>query len=213
MIFPYAEERIYGNTIERRVYTNFTEWTSSYRENPNKQTNQSTTKEPNNMLNESWEKASISRGDRVVFSKIPFDGLEAQGGANAAHEGDVGVVMSYYVHPSKKAFRLAGHGTTEVEVKFDKHPVPIVVAARYLIPELLMPSADVRLNEQLKSLTETYEKAKAEIETKISYLKESGASTFDPEEFRVWQALTAIEDINLSKMERTKKLAALIKGK
>lgn len=65
--------------------------------------------------------------------------------------------------------------------------------------------------EQVESNIKKLNSVKLELESKINWMKEVGADTFDENEYRVWQALSTIEDGGLSKLEKVKLIAALLK--
>lgn len=49
------------------------------------------------------------------------------------------------------------------------------------------------------------------IDAKIQWMKESGSDEYDGNQFRVWQVLTLAENGSLSKIEKAKAIAELIK--
>jgi hypothetical protein len=70
------------------------------------------------------------------------------------------------------------------------------------------------LEENIKQVESNIKKlnsVKLELESKINWMKEVGADTFDKNEYRVWQALSTIEDGGLSKLEKVKLIATLLK--
>lgn len=46
---------------------------------------------------------------------------------------------------------------------------------------------------------------------KIEWMKETGATDFDENEYRVWSAISAMENKDLSKMEKVKLISSLLK--
>ena len=52
----------------------------------------------------------------------------------------------------------------------------------------------------------------AETKARLKWMEETSNVEFDDNEFRAWTALTTLEDPKLSKMEKAKVLASLIKG-
>lgn len=52
----------------------------------------------------------------------------------------------------------------------------------------------------------------AETKACVKWMDETGNVEFDENEFRAWTALTTLEDPKLSKMEKAKVLASLIRG-
>jgi hypothetical protein len=51
----------------------------------------------------------------------------------------------------------------------------------------------------------------AEIEEKLRFLEETGQTNFDENEFKAYRTLTLIEEQDLTKAERAKKIAELLK--
>lgn len=49
------------------------------------------------------------------------------------------------------------------------------------------------------------------VDSKIQWMKESGSDVFNNSQFRIWQVLTLTEDSSISKMEKVKAIAELIK--
>jgi len=49
-------------------------------------------------------------------------------------------------------------------------------------------------------------------ETIIAWMKETGNEEFNDQEFKIWEALTAFESDSLSKTEKVKLIAKIIKG-
>lgn len=62
--------------------------------------------------------------------------------------------------------------------------------------------------EQIAHHKSEIEKAKAI----INWMDEAGVSEFDEQEFKVWEALTAFENDGLSKIEKAKLIAKIVKG-
>jgi hypothetical protein len=50
-----------------------------------------------------------------------------------------------------------------------------------------------------------------EAKTTIAWMDEAGVTEFEEDEFKVWQALSTIEDGSMSKMNKVKAIAALLK--
>ena len=63
------------------------------------------------------------------------------------------------------------------------------------------------LNEQRQGLMDKLNL----IDNKIQWIKETGSHVFDENQFRVWQVLTLAENGSLSKIEKAKAIAELIK--
>jgi hypothetical protein len=70
------------------------------------------------------------------------------------------------------------------------------------------------LKEKLADVDSKFEKLqyeKLELEAKINWMVETGADNFDENEYRVWQVLSTIDSADLSKLEKVKLIAALLK--
>jgi len=65
--------------------------------------------------------------------------------------------------------------------------------------------------EEVQSKFEKLQSEKLELESQIKWMADTGTDTFDENEYRVWQALSTIEDGGLSKLEKVKLIAALLK--
>jgi hypothetical protein len=63
----------------------------------------------------------------------------------------------------------------------------------------------------VQSKLEKFHSEKLELESQIKWMADTGTDTFDENEYRVWQALSTIEDGDLSKLEKVKLIAALLK--
>jgi hypothetical protein len=63
------------------------------------------------------------------------------------------------------------------------------------------------LNEQRQGLMDKLNL----IDSKIQWIKETGSHVYDENQFRVWQAITLAENGSLSKIEKAKAIAELIK--
>lgn len=63
------------------------------------------------------------------------------------------------------------------------------------------------LNEQRQGLMDKLNL----IDSKLQWIKETGSDVYDENQFRVWQVLTLAENGSLSKIEKAKAIAELIK--
>jgi hypothetical protein len=66
-------------------------------------------------------------------------------------------------------------------------------------------------DELLKDISE----AQALIEDRhsmLAWMSMTGSDVFNEDEFKVWQVLTAMEDENISKIDKVKRIAQMIKG-
>jgi hypothetical protein len=66
-------------------------------------------------------------------------------------------------------------------------------------------------DELLKDISE----AQALIEDRhsmLAWMEDNGSDVFNEDEFKVWQVLTAMEDENISKIDKVKRIAQMIKG-
>lgn len=64
-----------------------------------------------------------------------------------------------------------------------------------------------------EDLVRDIERAKATIEenqSMLAWMEETGADVFNENEFKVWQVLTAMDDTNLSKLDKVKRIAQMI---
>lgn len=66
--------------------------------------------------------------------------------------------------------------------------------------------------ENLNANIEEMQKEIKSIMMKLSFMKSNGLKAFDEDEFKVYKALTTLEDTSTSKMDKVKILAKLIKG-
>jgi hypothetical protein len=70
------------------------------------------------------------------------------------------------------------------------------------------------IEAKIESLNEKIDKLQAEIkhnQSIIAWMDETGADSYDENEHKVWQTLTTIENGSMSKMEKVKAIAALLK--
>lgn len=51
----------------------------------------------------------------------------------------------------------------------------------------------------------------AELDAKLKWMREVGAEEFDRNQFRVWEVLTVVENDGMSKLDKAKAIAALVK--
>lgn len=51
----------------------------------------------------------------------------------------------------------------------------------------------------------------AELDAKLKWMRETGAEEFDGNQFRVWEVLTVVENGSMSKLDKVKAIAALVK--
>jgi hypothetical protein len=66
-------------------------------------------------------------------------------------------------------------------------------------------------DELLKDISE----AQALIEDRqsmLAWMEDNDSDVFNEDEFKVWQVLTAMEDENISKIDKVKRIAQMIKG-
>jgi hypothetical protein len=66
-------------------------------------------------------------------------------------------------------------------------------------------------DEILKDISD----AQASIENShsmLAWMEDNGSDVFNEDEFKVWQVLTAMEDENISKIDKVKRIAQMIKG-
>lgn len=66
--------------------------------------------------------------------------------------------------------------------------------------------------EHFQTQIEELQKEIEEVKSIMDWMEETGNTEYDMEEHRVWKALTIMEDNTLTKKQRTKLLAQLIKG-
>lgn len=65
--------------------------------------------------------------------------------------------------------------------------------------------------DSVQSKIQKLESELAELEAKMKWMADTGADNFDEDQYRVWQALSTIEDAGMSKLEKVKVIAALLK--
>lgn len=66
--------------------------------------------------------------------------------------------------------------------------------------------------EHFQTRIEQLQKEIEEVQSLMDWMDETGNTEYDMDEHRVWKALTMLEDNTLTKGQRTKLLAQLIKG-
>ena len=66
--------------------------------------------------------------------------------------------------------------------------------------------------EHFQTQIEQLQKEIEEVKSNMDWMDETGNTEYDMDEHRVWKALTMLEDNTLTKGQRTKLLAQLIKG-
>ena len=121
---------------------------------------------------------------------------------NVSPEGE------YYKYRGKIGIITDVHYNS-VSIKIDNDTLLPYVG--YSVIEVYNKSKDMT-NKQ--SLTEILEKKKQEIfdiEDKLKFLNETNQDTFNENEYKAYQTLTLIEEGNLSKGEKAKKIAELLK--
>ena len=74
--------------------------------------------------------------------------------------------------------------------------------------ELCVPLTIDAFEEQV----EDYRKQMEEAQSIVDWMKETGATEYNETEHKVWSVLNAVENDSLSKMERVKIIASLIKA-
>ena len=65
--------------------------------------------------------------------------------------------------------------------------------------------------EEIVSYIEKQEKLIQEAKDKLAWMKETDSEVFDTDQFKVWQTLTILENKKLTKLEKSKLVANLIK--
>lgn len=63
----------------------------------------------------------------------------------------------------------------------------------------------------MKELDELNTKAK-ELQSRLDWMDETGAEEYDATEHKVWSVMNAVEDDSLSKLDKVKLIAKLVKG-
>jgi hypothetical protein len=72
-----------------------------------------------------------------------------------------------------------------------------------------MVSASVTI-EELESKIAESQREIDDLKSKIHWMLESGATEFDEHEHKIWKALTALENSELSKLEKVKIISSLV---
>jgi hypothetical protein len=66
--------------------------------------------------------------------------------------------------------------------------------------------------EEVNKKKSELDKEVSELQSKIDWMETVGVSEFDENEYKVWKTLTLLEDDSVSKLEKMKEIANLIKG-
>lgn len=154
----------------------------------------------------------IKVGDDVIFSLKPYWGTGAYRNASAAggvKDGAAGTVADL------RGLSQHPYGATDgyVEVDFGGCVGCLTIYVRHLCPVDLIGGITVEyLEKELAEITAEYDAKISVVKDKISYLKESGAESYSADEAKVWHAISAIEDPTITKMEKVKRLTALVRN-
>lgn len=172
--------------------------------------------------NDGRKGVEIFEGMRVVYIARPDNSCEDGNRYYKGYieDGDAGEIVSLDGLRNPKFGKDDGNYVT---VKFDSTGQEQRIYVTFLTPEIPGQTTTVveryetklaKLVEQqdgeMEKLTKRHEAERQEILTRLEYLKESGAKAFNSEEFRVYTALKAVENPNLTLMERTKIIANLL---
>lgn len=66
--------------------------------------------------------------------------------------------------------------------------------------------------EHFNDLLKEREDAVADIRAKLAWMDEIGTDEFDETEYKVWSIMNAVDDRSMTKIERVKLIASLVKG-
>lgn len=91
----------------------------------------------------------------------------------------------------------------------------VSVTPEELLAELQdeISAEETRYSAESDKLKSSHDSKMADLNGRVSYVKETNVTYIDENELKAWVALTTLENPNLSKMERAKILAGLISKK
>ena len=136
-------------------------------------------------------------GEKVVVTDKVSRFQQSQG----VNPGDVGIVELYRYDGYYQVRLKSGRTITEKSSAFSKE-APKTSKESFL--------------EQIEKAQEKIVATKAfiaETQSKLAFLEETGSDSFDENVFKAFHTLTIIEQSDMSKIEKSKAIAALIAGK
>ena len=131
----------------------------------------------------------LNEGDNMQFPKVPFEATYI----NSSGKYKVGTKLTA-IAKLNSGFRVRLLNEVEDEVHANS----------------ILPCISITKETLEKEIAERAEEIK-ELESKLAYLQQSGATEFDEEEYKIFSTLTIIQEPATTKVEKVKAIKKLLK--